>query len=113
MSMLRKAAERYAQETGTRLTVVEDPRTPLTDRQREIYDFIASRFRATQQAPSLREVMRRFEFASTNAVVCHLKSIEKKGWIELGGKAKSRAVKILPVAGCCPLCGAAKGKADA
>lgn len=111
MTLLRKAAERYAEESGTPLTVVVEDRIPLTDRQREIYDFIVKRFRATQQAPSLREIMARFEFGSTNAVSCHLASIARKGWIEMGGKAKSRAIRILPQGGCCPLCGTAKKEA--
>lgn len=108
MTLLRKAAERYAEDTSTPLTVVEGApsRLPLTDRQREIYGFIVKRFRATQQAPSMREVMARFDIGSTNAVTCHLESIARKGWIEMGAKGHSRAIRIVPQqAGQCVMCG--------
>jgi SOS-response transcriptional repressor LexA len=82
---------------------------PLTDRQRDIYDWITQRFRATGSVPTVREIGKAFGIKSTNGVNDHLLAIERKGWIGWaergkGTRGQSRAIRILPVDGCCPLC---------
>ena len=53
----------------------------LTKRQQEILDFILDSFRNDGFIPSVREISDFFGFASTNAVVCHLDALVKKGYI--------------------------------
>ena len=54
----------------------------LTDRQREIYEFIANTIREKGYPPTIREIMDRFEIASTNGVRTTLAALEKKGHIK-------------------------------
>ena len=53
----------------------------LTERQQEIYNFIASTIREKGYPPTIREIMDRFEIASTNGVRTTLAALEKKGHI--------------------------------
>src|SRR5215813_6384237 len=64
----------------------------LTDRQKEIYDFLLRTIREKGYAPSIPEIGRRFKIASTNGVSDHLKALEKKGYIRRVGK---RAIEIV------------------
>lgn len=65
----------------------------LTDRQREVYDFLLSFWRARGYPPSIREVAGHFGFKSTRAVVDHLGALERKGWIERT-RERSRAIEF-------------------
>ena len=65
--------------------------TPLTARQRQIYDFLLRSIREQGYAPSILEIGARFNIASTNGVSDHLKALEKKGYIRRAGK---RAIEI-------------------
>ncbi len=53
----------------------------LTKRQREVYDFIRSKIHGRGYGPTVREIGDRFDIASPNGVMCHLKALEKKGMI--------------------------------
>ena len=53
----------------------------LTDRQREVYDFIKEKIRGRGYGPTVREIGENFHIASPNGVMCHLKALEKKGLI--------------------------------
>ena len=53
----------------------------LTDRQQEIYNFIALTMREKGYPPTIREIMDAFEIASTNGVRTTLAALEKKGHI--------------------------------
>jgi repressor LexA len=66
--------------------------SPLTDRQRAIYEFLLKTIREKGFAPSIPEIGRRFKIASTNGVSDHLKALEKKGYIRRVGK---RAIEIV------------------
>ena len=66
--------------------------TPLTDRQKAIYDFLLKSIREQGFAPSIPEIGRRFKIASTNGVSDHLKALEKKGYIRRVGK---RAIEVV------------------
>ena len=83
-------------------------RAPLTDRQREIYDWIAAYYRANGSSPAIREIAKRFGIKSTNGVNDHLLSMERKGWIKLRGGGRARQIQVLSVSGECPYCGAHK-----
>jgi repressor LexA len=68
----------------------------LTPRQREIYDFVLQNIREKGYAPSIPEIGRRFNIASTNGVSDHLKALEKKGYLRRIGK---RAIEVLSALG--------------
>lgn len=55
---------------------------PLTARQREVFDVIASSIRERGYPPSTREIGRAIGSTSTNTVAGHLAALERKGWIE-------------------------------
>ena len=69
----------------------------LTDNQRKIYDFLLSSTRQQGYPPTVREIGLKFKIKSPNGIACHLKALEKKGWITRE-KNKSRAVKFLDAA---------------
>ncbi len=57
-------------------------RKKMTDRQQEIYEFIARTIRGKGFPPTIREVMEAFQIASTNGVRTTLAALEKKGYIK-------------------------------
>jgi repressor LexA len=72
----------------------------LTDRQREILDYIAASITERGYPPTLREIGEHFGIRSTNGVNDHLKALEKKGHLRRED-LKSRAMR--PVAPVVPL----------
>ena len=56
-------------------------RLPLTDRQREIYEFIREAVRGESRPPTMREIGQRFSMSSTNGVREALEVLERKGYI--------------------------------
>jgi repressor LexA len=56
-----------------------DRRQKLTERQREVLDFIRNFIRQHGYAPSLREIGNQFNIRSTNGVNDHLTALERKG----------------------------------
>src|SRR5215210_4458593 len=53
----------------------------LTDRQKEIYEFIREKIEGRGYGPTVREIGDNFGIKSPNGVMCHLKALEKKGLI--------------------------------
>ncbi len=53
----------------------------LTDRQKDVYDFIRDKIRNRGYGPTVREIGDHFQISSPNGVMCHLKALEKKGLI--------------------------------
>jgi repressor LexA len=75
------------------LTLVRDEeRDVLTDRQREILDFISHSIAARGYPPTLREIGTHFGIRSTNGVNDHLRALEKKGYLQRED-LKSRALR--------------------
>jgi repressor LexA len=66
----------------------------LTERQREIYDFIKSKIESRGYGPTVREIGLAFEIRSPNGVMCHLKALEKKGLIVREGFS-ARAIQLV------------------
>src|SRR5690242_12432767 len=66
----------------------------LTERQREIYDFIKGKIEARGYGPTVREIGQAFEIRSPNGVMCHLKALEKKGLIKREGFS-ARAIQLI------------------
>src|SRR6185369_10436705 len=68
----------------------------LTQRQREILDFIAASIAERGFPPTLREIGEHFSIRSTNGVNDHLKALEKKGHLRRED-LKSRAMRpVMP-----------------
>jgi repressor LexA len=66
----------------------------LTERQREIYDFIRERIENRGYGPTVREIGEGFKIKSPNGVMCHLKALEKKGLIKRTG-FQARAISLV------------------
>jgi repressor LexA len=65
----------------------------LTERQREIYEFIREKIESRGYGPTVREIGDGFDIKSPNGVMCHLKALEKKGLIKREG-ARARAIQL-------------------
>src|SRR5437660_451873 len=66
----------------------------LTERQREIYDFIRSKIESRGYGPTVREIGLRFGIKSPNGVMCHLKALVTKGLITRVDK-QARAIQLV------------------
>jgi repressor LexA len=66
----------------------------LTERQREIYEFIRNKIESRGYGPTVREIGLAFDIKSPNGVMCHLKALEKKGLIKREGFS-ARAIQLL------------------
>src|SRR5437764_6981157 len=66
----------------------------LTDRQREIYEFIREKIEGRGYGPTVREIGVAFDIKSPNGVMCHLKALEKKGLIIREGFS-ARAIQLV------------------
>jgi repressor LexA len=66
----------------------------LTERQREIYDFIRDKIETRGYGPTVREIGEGFKIKSPNGVMCHLKALEKKGLIKRTG-FQARAIQLV------------------
>src|SRR6185295_4397818 len=81
------------------LTLVrDDERGVLTDRQREILEFISRSIGERGYPPTLREIGTHFGIRSTNGVNDHLRALEKKGYLQRED-LKSRALRPMLGAG--------------
>ena len=66
---------------------------PLTERQREVLQYIASFIAERGYSPTTREVCVAFAFASPNGAVCHLDALRRKGWLSWE-ENRTRTMKI-------------------
>jgi len=71
----------------------------LTSKQQEIYAFIRQYITENGYPPAIRDIGRAFEIKSPNGVMCHLKALQKKGYIHRdekndtqGGRARAMTV---------------------
>ncbi|HEY1377593.1 MAG TPA: transcriptional repressor LexA [Gemmataceae bacterium] len=65
----------------------------LTPKQQRIYDFICQRIDDLGYPPTIRDIGKEFEIKSPNGVMCHLKALEKKGYIIRDGNS-ARAIRL-------------------
>ncbi|MFO0925723.1 MAG: transcriptional repressor LexA [Gemmataceae bacterium] len=65
----------------------------LTDRQREIFEFIRETILNRGYPPTVREIGEAFEIKSPNGVMCHLNALVKKGLIHRVDKS-ARAIRL-------------------
>jgi repressor LexA len=71
----------------------------LTPKQKEIYDFIRSYIQDNGYPPAIRDIGKAFDIRSPNGVMCHLRALQKKGFIHRDEKSdnlpgKARAITI-------------------
>lgn len=67
---------------------------PLTIRQKEILEYLATFTRDSGYPPTVREICRATGLKSPRSVSQHLQALERKGYIHRG-KDKSRAIRFL------------------
>ncbi len=67
---------------------------PLSDIERDVYDYLVSYLRENTYQPSVREIGGRFGIKSTKTVAAHLQSLADKGWVERD-PSRSRGVRLL------------------
>ncbi|MHC5033791.1 MAG: transcriptional repressor LexA [Planctomycetota bacterium] len=65
----------------------------LTNRQREIFEFICMVMRAENRPPTVREIAQHFGFQSPKAATDHLDALERKGYIRRRNR-KARNIEI-------------------
>jgi repressor LexA len=65
----------------------------LTERQKQIYEFIRSKIETRGYGPTVREIGLAFEIQSPNGVMCHLNALVKKGLIIREGR-RARAIQL-------------------
>ncbi len=70
-----------------------DDKPTLTDRQQQIYDFIRDKIVNRGYGPTVREIGKFAGIRSPNGVMCHLKALEKKGYITRESHL-SRAIQL-------------------
>jgi repressor LexA len=92
---------------GTLTLVRDDTRGVLTDRQREILDFITQSIDERGYPPTLREIGVHFGIRSTNGVNDHLRALEKKGHLQRED-LKSRALRPVAAPGASASSGAGR-----
>jgi repressor LexA len=68
-------------------------KSSITDRQREIYDFIRATIDKRGIPPSMREIGEQFAIRSTNGVEGHLAALERSGLISRE-RGKSRSIVL-------------------
>lgn len=70
---------------------------PITNRQKQVLDFIVKFIRENGYAPSVRDIMKNFDFKSPRGAHKHLITLEEKGYIER--KGVSRGVTLTSKSG--------------
>lgn len=78
------------------MTTEAEPIT-ITDRQREVLEFIRDEFRARHYGLTVREVAARFGWTSPNAAAIHLKRLKAAGLITWEPNA-SRTIRPMEAA---------------
>src|SRR5437867_6187475 len=85
-------------EAGTILSAITPAgqymRPALTERQREILNYIEREVRTTGVPPSIRQIGVALGISSTNGVRAHLQALEKKGYIHRSSRT-SRGIASL------------------
>jgi repressor LexA len=67
---------------------------PMTERQADILRFIRDEIHSRGCPPTVREIARRFGFASPHAVTDHLDTLVRKGYITRAGRQTSRGIRL-------------------
>lgn len=68
-----------------------EDRNKLTERQAQVLDFIKRFIASHRQSPTFQEISDHFGFTN-NAAVCHVRLMEKKGWLEIRRNSGERGL---------------------
>ncbi|QDV49597.1 LexA family protein [Gimesia fumaroli] len=79
----------------TKMVEEKQERQKLTDRQKAVYEFVRKEISENRLAPTVRNIGDALGIKSPNGVMCHLKALERKGWITRGENA-ARSIKLVP-----------------
>jgi repressor LexA len=77
-----------------------EPKPPLTKKQLAIYNYIRKHIETKGFPPAIRDICTEFNISSPNGVMCHLKALQSKGYInrvqkhENSQKAQARGITI-------------------
>ncbi len=63
-------------------TTEASTRQKLTQKQHAIYTFVKQEIIQQRLSPTVREIGDQFGIRSSNGVMCHLRALERKGWIK-------------------------------
>jgi len=66
---------------------------PLTRQQARVLEFIGEHLSRVGRPPTLREIAGAFKMVSTNGARCHLRALERKGYIERSAYA-ARGIRL-------------------
>ena len=67
-----------------------EPRAALTKKQQAIYNYIRKHIEEKKFPPAIRDICDAFGISSPNGVMCHLKALQKKGYIHRDEKNEDR-----------------------
>lgn len=70
----------------------------LTERQREVLDFVRGHIEGHGYAPSVREVSSHLGITGPAAALKHLRALEKKGYLKRPKKGTARGLKVTALA---------------
>src|SRR5271165_1614291 len=68
---------------------MSEPRATLTKKQMAIYNYIVKHIETKGFPPAIRDICHEFGISSPNGVMCHLKALETKGYINRIQKHKN------------------------
>lgn len=70
-------------------------RQPLTNRERQIYEYLKEYYKKHCYAPSFREIGKTVGLKSTASIHAHMNALQKKGYIETDAEFNTaRAFRI-------------------
>lgn len=65
----------------------------MTDRQKEVYEFLSKQTEENGYPPSIREIGKALGISTLKGVTCHLEALERKGYIERSSAARGIKLK--------------------
>lgn len=69
---------------------MSEPKAALTKKQQAIYNYIVKHIETKGFPPAIRDICSEFGISSPNGVMCHLKALETKGYINRVQKHKNQ-----------------------
>ena len=73
----------------------QDPRPPLTPRQRDVLEIVRANVEEKGYPPTVREICAKIGANSPNAAAFHLKELVRKGYLEHAGGKRGRTLTIV------------------
>ncbi len=83
----------------------QPPSPDPTPRQMDILKFMRSYLVQNGLSPTIREIGLAMDISSPNGVMCHLRALQRKGFVRSAGYGKSRCWMPTVADGCCKCCG--------